>query len=68
MANVERRVAKAEQMLKQRRKRCSTAPKDNVFILPDDEKRYRAFVRYAKKHARAREWVAIILPAKQEVR
>jgi len=68
MANLERRVAKVEQQLIQKRKRSSTAPKSNVFILPDDEQRYQAFVRYAKKHARVREWVAIILPAKQEIR
>lgn len=65
MANLETRVKKVEQLLKQKRKRGSTVPKNNVFILPDDEKRYQAFVRYAKKHAHEREWVAIILPAKK---
>lgn len=67
MANLERRIAKVEQLLKQKRKRSYTAPKSNVFILPDDEKRYQAFVRYAKKHPHGREWVAIILPAKKEI-
>lgn len=68
MANLERRVAKAEQLIKQKRRPRSQAPKNNVFILPDDQKLYQAFERYAKKHSRQREWVAIILPAKQEIR
>ncbi len=68
MANLETRLKKAEQLLKQKRKRGATAPKNNVFILPDDEKRHQAFLRYAKKHPHEREWVAIILPAKKEIR
>jgi hypothetical protein len=67
MANLETRLNKVEHLLKKKRKRISTAPKNNVFILPDDEKRYQAFVRYAKKHPHEREWLAIILPAKKEI-
>jgi len=68
MANLETRVKKLEQLLKQKRKRGSKAPNNNVFILPDDEKRYQKFVRHAKKHPHEREWIAIILPAKKEIR
>lgn len=69
MANLETRLNKVEQLLKHKhkRKRSSTAPKSNVFILPDDEKRYQAFLRYAKKHPNEREWVAVVLPAKREI-
>jgi hypothetical protein len=67
MANLEHRVAKAEQLIKKRRKRGST-PKNDVFILPGDEKRYQAFLQYAKKHPNQQEWVAIILPAKKQIR
>ncbi len=68
MANLELRIKKIEQLLKQQRKRNSKSPDKNVFILPDDEKRFQAFLRYAKKHPREREWVAIILPAKKKIR
>lgn len=67
MAKLEQRIKKVEQLLKQKRQRCSKPPENNVFILPDDQKRYQAFVRYAKKHYRERDWVAIILPAKQQI-
>ena len=67
MANLETRLDKAEQLIKQRRKRSSKAPKHNVFILPGDEKNYQAFLRYAKNHPHEREWVAIILPAKKKI-
>ncbi len=67
MANLERRVAKVEQLLKGKRQRGSKPPQHNVFILPDDDQRYQAFGRYAKKHPHEREWVAIILPAKKQI-
>ena len=67
MAKIETRLNKAEQLIKQRRKRASTTPNNNVFVLPDDEKRYQAFLRYAKRHPKEREWVAVLLPAKKEI-
>jgi len=67
MASLECRIAKIEQLLKQKRKRGPQPPKNDVFILPGDEKRYQAFSRYAKSHPHEREWVAIILPAKKEI-
>ena len=67
MAKIETRLNKAEQLIKQRRKRGSTTPNNNVFVLPDDEKRFQAFVRYAKRHPKEREWVAVLLPAKKEI-
>lgn len=67
MAKIETRLNKAEQLIKQRRKRGSSPPKNNVFILPGDEKRYQAFLRYAKKHPNEREWGAIMLPAKNGI-
>jgi hypothetical protein len=67
MANLETRVKQVEQLLKGKRQRGSRPPQHNVFILPNDNKRYQAFVRYAKKHPHEREWVAIILPAKKQM-
>ena len=67
MARIETRLSEAEQLIKQKRKPSSTSPKNNVFILPGDEKRHQAFLRYVKKHPHEREWVAIILPAKKEI-
>jgi hypothetical protein len=67
MANLETRVKQVEQLLKGKRQRGSRPPQHNVFILPDDDQRYQAFVRYAKKHPNEREWVAIILPAKKQM-
>jgi hypothetical protein len=67
LSSLNRRITELEHFYKQKGKRSSIATKNNVFILPDDEKRYQAFLRYAKKHPNEREWVAIILPAKNEI-
>ena len=66
MASFNRRITELEDFSKQRRKRAAPAPKNNIFILPDDDKRFQKFLRYAKKHPE-QELVAIILPAKQEI-
>ena len=67
MASLASRLNKAEQLIRQKRKPSSRPPKNDIFILPDDEKRFQACVRNAKKHRQELEWVAIILPAKKEI-
>ena len=67
MTNLERRISKAEQLLKQKRKPSSKPPKNDVFIIPEDEKRFQACRRNAEKHPHERKWVAVHLPAKKEI-
>ena len=65
MPNLETRIKNLEHRKKSKQKRGPKQPENSVFILPDEQKRYQAFIRYAKKHPE-REWIAILLPAKQQ--
>ena len=63
MASLESRIKKLEQLLKEKRKHRTLMNNNYVFILPNDEKRYREYQRYVEAHPEEQDRPVVILPA-----